>query len=108
MGRYLYLGKYTAEGFSGLLTEGGSAREAATRQLFEALGGTVREYAFTTGTWDFIVLAELPSEAAGLAPAIMASATGTVQITVLPLMEPQTVDQTSQLLAGIQFRAAGH
>lgn len=62
MHTYLYTGRYTADGVRGVIGEGGAAREAATRALFESLGGRIVTYGFVMGEWDFVILAEMPSD----------------------------------------------
>lgn len=107
MAVYLYLGKYTSEGLAGLVKEGGSSREAETRGFFERLGGRVLQYGFTTGPYDFVVLAELPDAVAGLVPSLTVGSTGTASVQTLKLIPPQRLDEAAAKARQTNFRPAG-
>lgn len=107
MHTYLYTGRYTADGVRGVIGEGGAAREAATRALFESLGGRIVTYGFVMGEWDFVILAEMPSDSAAVVPPMMARATGTVEVHVTRVYSSAEIDESSSLARGVSFRAAG-
>jgi hypothetical protein len=58
--KYLFIGKYTAEGARGVLKDGGSKRRQVARNVMESLGGSVEAYYFGFGDDDFYVIADLP------------------------------------------------
>ena len=69
MARYLYQGRYNDDGCRGIVAEGGSGREAETRELFAMLGGEVETYLFAVGPdFDFVIIAEMPDTVAGPEP----------------------------------------
>jgi len=105
--KFLYTGRYTSSGVKGVLEEGGDARSAATRAVFEAVGGRILEYAFCFGEHDFVILADLPDEAAAAIPPMMARASGTVEVTALRLYGPEELASADRA-RGVGFRAAGH
>lgn len=107
MGLYLYIGSYTAEGRKGLLAEGGSFREAATRKLFEAAGGSMDRYLFAVGPFDFVIIAEMPDDKAAIIPSMIANSTGTVSVTTTKLLSPADMDEVARGAQGITFRKAG-
>jgi uncharacterized protein with GYD domain len=107
MGKYLYIGSYTAEGANGLLTEGGTARRAETVRLAESLGGTVEAYYFGFGEDDFYILCDVPDNIAAAAAPLIAGATGTVHVRTIALLTPEELDAVKARAASVRFRAAG-
>lgn len=108
MRKYMYLGTYTGEGIKGVAAEGGTAREEATRALFENLGGRITEYSFMFGAYDFVIIADMPDHSAALVPPMMAGSTGTVRVMTVELLPPAVLDDASRTAKGLAFRAAGH
>ena len=107
MSQYLYIGTYTKDGRSGLVAEGGTARERETRKLFESLGGEVVHYSFAIGAFDFIIIAEVADDVTALVPPMLASTTGTVDVTTTKLLSSEEVDQVATKVREASFRAAG-
>lgn len=108
MPRYLYLGTYTGEGVLGVMSEGGTRREAETRDLFERLGGRVETYLFAVGSdVDFVIIAEMPDAVAAIVPPMLAAAGGKVVVRTTPLLAPDQLDVAAQAARGVSFRAAG-
>lgn len=104
---YLYRGRYTAAGVAGVVAEGGSPREQATRAAFEAAGGRIIHYGFVLGDDDFIILAEMPDDAAAVVPGMLARASGTVEVTAIRVYSPEEIDAAATRARVITFRAAG-
>lgn len=108
MARFLYLGKYTAEGLKGLVAEGGSKRRDATEQMVKSIGGRVLEYDFTVGEYDFILMVEVEDQLAGLVAPLLAGSSGTVRVVTVPLVSPQQMDDVAARAVATSFRPAGH
>lgn len=108
MPRYLYLGRYAAEGCRGVIAEGGTHRETETRAVVEQVGGTVELYQFAFAPdVDFVIVAEMPDSVSALVPPLLAASTGTVEVRGIPLMPPSDVDAATQVARSVVFRAAG-
>lgn len=97
MPKYMFTGSYTAEGARGLLKEGGSGRRAATEKLVKSLGGTLESYYFAFGSDDFILIADLPGNAAAAAGALTAGAAGAINTRTIVLLTPEEVDAATKL-----------
>lgn len=108
MGMHLYLGKYSAAGLKGLLAEGGSAREQATRDIVKQCGGSVVAYGFLQGDHDFFVLAELADDRMALIPPLMAGSSGTVSVSSTRVYTAADLDWIRDQAQGAVFRPAGH
>ena len=105
MAKYLFTGSYTAEGAKGVLAEGGSRRRAATDEIVGSLGGTVEAYYFAFGGDDFYMIADLPGNAAAVAGALTAAASGTMTLRTTVLLTPEDIDEATQLSP--RYRAPG-
>jgi uncharacterized protein with GYD domain len=105
MPKYLVQGSYTVDGTKGLLAEGGSARVAAVRQLFEASGGKLESMYFTFGSDDFVIIAESADDVAASALSLMVTASGAVKIRTTPLIMPEEIDAATQ--QAVSYRPPG-
>jgi uncharacterized protein with GYD domain len=92
MPKYLLEANYVGDGAKGLLKEGGSAREAAVRNLFESMGGKVESFYFAFGKRDVFVIGELPDNAAAAGLALAVNAAGSALCKTTILMTPAEVD----------------
>ena len=93
MPKYLFQGSYSQQGISGVMKEGGSAREAAARDLADSVGGTLESYHFAFGSNDFYAIGELPDHAAAIAVAATAGASGAFShFETIVLMTPAEAD----------------
>lgn len=97
MPKYLFTGTYTAEGVAALLEEGGTSRLAATERMIGSLGGRVVSYDFAMGDADFVLIAELPEDAAALAAAMAGSASGAMRVRTTRLLAPAEIDAVGRL-----------
>ena len=97
MPKYLFTGSYTAEGGRGLLAEGGTGRRAATEKLIASLGGTLETYYFAFGSDDFVLIADLPGNAAAAAGALTAGASGAINVRTIVLLTPEEIDEATRL-----------
>jgi uncharacterized protein with GYD domain len=105
MAKFLVKGSYSTEGTKGLLKEGGSSRKAAVEKMIKGLGGSVEAFYYAFGDTDVFVICDLPDSvtAAGISLAI--NATGTVNVSLVPLLTVQDIDQASKKSVG--YRAPG-
>ena len=55
------MGNYTEQAFQGFLKDPSSDRRAVVEQLTKAMGGTFHSMDIVRGSFDFIVVAEMPS-----------------------------------------------
>lgn len=105
MAKFMITGSYTVEGARGLLAEGGTGRRAATEKLMASLGGKIEAYYFMFGTDDFVLIADLPGNAAVAAGALTASAAGGVRVRTTVLLTPEEIDAAVKLSPA--YRAPG-
>lgn len=105
MPKYLFTGSFTQEGDKGLQAEGGSARVKAVSDLMASLGGSLESYHFAFGGDDYVVVAELPDNAAAAAGALRVSASGAVNNRTVVLLTPEEIDRAVKLSP--TYRAPG-
>ena len=105
MPKYLVQGSYTVDGVKGLLAEGGSARVAAVRQLFESSGGKLESMYFTYGSDDFVIIAESGDDVGAAALSLMVAASGSVEIRTTPLIMPEEIDAAAKQV--VSYRPPG-
>lgn len=106
MPKYLFQGSYSQQGISGVMKEGGSAREAAARELADSVGGTLESYHFAFGSNDFYAIGDLPDHAAAIAVAATAGASGAFShFETIVLMTPQEADAAVERVA--RYRPPG-
>ena len=55
------MGNYTEKAFQGFLKDPKSDRKAVVEQLTKAMGGTMHSMDIVRGSFDFVVVAEMPS-----------------------------------------------
>ena len=55
------MGNYTGKAFQGFLKDPTSDRKAVVEQLTKAMGGTLHSMDIVRGSYDFIVVAEIPT-----------------------------------------------
>jgi uncharacterized protein with GYD domain len=92
MARYLFTASYMAKGVEGLLKEGGSARrEAATRAISSA-GGKLESFYYAFGETDVVGIIDMPDVASAVAASLTINSTGTVNLKLTPLIDPEEVD----------------
>ena len=77
MTTYIVQGRYSTEAIKGMMAKP-EDRTAAVAKLFGAAGGKLISYYLTFGEYDFLCVAEAPSEQAALTGLIVAAAGGGV------------------------------
>lgn len=95
MPKYLWQVTYSAKGASGLLADGGSARQAAITEMVHSVGGTVEACYFGFGAEDLYVIGEVPDEVAAASLSIRTAANGSARSRTIPLLTPEQVDQAA-------------
>lgn len=105
MSHFLFRAHYTQSGIQGLLKEGAASRVKAVGDLVASVGGRVETAYWTFGDDDFILIAEMPSNAAAAAVATRVSASGAVGISTSVLLTAAEVDEARGL--GVTYRAPG-
>lgn len=96
MPKYMFIGRYTAEGARGMMKEGGSGRVRASEQIIGSVGGTVLANYWGFGEDDFYVIAELPDNAAAAAASLAVGGSGAVGLRTVVLMTAEEVDEATR------------
>jgi uncharacterized protein with GYD domain len=96
MPKYLVEVRYTAEGISGLKSDGGSARVSATKALIEKLGGTLECFYFALGDTDAFIVADLPDNATVAAVQMAVNGSGTISSRTVVLLTPSEIDEAAK------------
>ncbi len=105
MAHYLFRAHYTQAGIQGVLKEGAASRLKAVSELVESVGGRVEAAYWAFGDDDFVMIAELPSNAAAAAAATRVSASGAVGISTTVLLTADEIDESRGL--GVTYRPPG-
>ena len=96
MAKYLSQGSYTLEGLRGMLKEGGTGREKATREMVEAAGGRLEAYYFVFGSDDFVLITEFPDNVTSAAVSLFAASSGAVNVRTSVLLTPAEIDEATK------------
>jgi uncharacterized protein with GYD domain len=105
MAKFLVKGSYSTEGTKGLVKEGGSSRKATVEKMIKSLGGSVEAFYYAFGETDVFVICDLPDAVTAAAISLAINATGGVNISLIPLLTVQDVDQASK--KSVVYRAPG-
>lgn len=105
MAHYMFRAHYTQAGIQGVLKEGAASRLKAVAELAGSVGGRVEAAYWAFGDEDFIMIAELPNNAAAAACATRVSASGVAGISTTVLLTAADVDEARGL--GVKYRAPG-
>ena len=73
------MGNYTAKAFQGFLKDPSSDRKAVVKQLTEAMGGTMHSMDIVRGSYDFVVVTDVPSFDDFAAIKLVVEASGAVE-----------------------------
>jgi uncharacterized protein with GYD domain len=93
MAHYLFRARYSQQGIQGVLKEGAASRLKAINDLVASVGGRVEVAYWAFGDDDFIMIAELPGNAAAAAAATRVSASGVGGVTTTVLLTAAEVDE---------------
>jgi uncharacterized protein with GYD domain len=106
MRKYLFHGTYTADGYRGLLGEGGSARIDAARRALASAGGSLEAFYYSCDEEDFYIIVNLPDYVTATAVTLAGNASGTFSIRATELLTPEEMDTAAK--KSIDFRPPGH
>jgi uncharacterized protein with GYD domain len=105
MPKYLFEGKYTAEGAKGLMRDGGTGRRAALEKAIAGAGGRLESVYFAFGGTDVYVLAEMPDNVSAAALALAVGQAGTASTKTIVLLTPEEVDTATK--KAVAYRPPG-
>ena len=105
MPHYLFRARYSQEGITGVLKEGGSSRVTVIERMLEGLGGHAESQYWAFGEDDYILIAELPDNVTAAALAATVAQSGAASITTSPLLTAEEIDQVTQ--RQVQYRPPG-
>jgi uncharacterized protein with GYD domain len=105
MPKYLIEGTYTPEGLKGLAKDKASGRKAAVQAALKSVKGKVESFHFAFGSYDFLVIVDIPDNVSAAAISLAVGTAGLVRLKTIPLL---TVDEVDQALAvTTKYRAPG-
>ena len=92
MAKYMLQVSYTAEGFKGLMKDGGSKRKAAATALVESLGGKLESFYYAFGDCDVFTVVDMPDSATAAAGSLILAGSGAVTTRTTPLLTVEEID----------------
>ena len=105
MRHYMFSGSYSKDGIQGVMKAGAASRREAVEKLFASLDGSLTSLFWTFGEGDFVVIGELPDNAAAAAAAMSIAGAGGSSISTTVLLTEAEVDEARGRTA--DFRAPG-
>lgn len=106
---YISQGKYASDAIRGLMAKP-EDRTEEVQKLISAAGGKLHAFYYTLGEYDYLLIAEAPSEKDVVAAVLVAAATGTVtDVKTTPVITAADMKQCfarAATLAG-KFRPIG-
>ncbi len=99
------MGNYTEKAFQGFLKEPSSDRKAVVEQLTKAMGGTFHSMDIVRGSFDFIVVSEMPSFDDFAAIKLVVEASGAVEN--LTMLEAIDFGKATAKASKIGYKAPG-
>lgn len=106
MPKYLFYGSYTAEGFRGLMEEGGSKRIEAAKRALGSVGGSLEAFYFSFGESHFYILVDLPDNVTTTAVTFAGNVSRTFTINGVALLTAEELDKAIE--KSVDFRPPGH
>ncbi|MBM7804446.1 uncharacterized protein with GYD domain [Geodermatophilus bullaregiensis] len=97
MPRYLFIGRYSAQGSKAVLAAGGTARRAAIEKMVSDLGGRVESFDFAFGSDDVYTIVDLPDTRTATAIALAVNGSGAISLRTVVLTTPEEVDAAGQV-----------
>src|SRR5262245_66242766 len=94
MPHYLFRASYSQDGLRGLLREGAASRVGVIQALIQSLGGRMESCYWAFGADDFLMIAELPDNAAAAAAATTVGAAGAGSISTTVLLTAAEIDES--------------
>jgi uncharacterized protein with GYD domain len=105
MAKYMVKASYTADGTKGLLKEGGSSRKATVEKMIKGIGGSMEAFYYAFGETDVFIICDVPDSTAAAALSLAVNVTGTVNLSMIPLLTVQEIDQACK--KSVAYRAPG-
>ncbi|MEO7229388.1 MAG: GYD domain-containing protein [Candidatus Limnocylindrales bacterium] len=105
MAHFMFRAHYTQSGIQGVLKDGAASRIKAVNELVASVGGRVECAYWAFGDDDFVMIAEMPSNAAAAAAATRVSASGTSGVTTTVLLTADEIDEARGI--GVSYRPPG-
>ena len=99
------MGNYTEKAFQGFLKDPSSDRKAVVDQLTKAMGGTMHSMDIVRGSYDFIVVAEMPSFDDFAAIKLVVESSGAVKN--LTMLEAIDFTKATTKASKIAYKAPG-
>ena len=99
MSKFYILGKYTAKGLGGFVSNPDTDRKAATTALMASAGGKLTGYAGLRGKYDFIVEGEGTFDQAAAAAMVAVSSGAVSDFTILEDVDLNEIAKTAQKMA---------
>ena len=99
------MGNYTEKAFQGFLKDPTSDRKAVVEQLTKAMGGTMHSMDIVRGSYDFIVVSEMPSFDDFAAVKLVVESSGAVRN--LTLLEAIDFTKATTKASKIGYKAPG-
>ena len=105
MPKYLFQATYTAQGFQGLLQEGGSPRRKVFEDLAKEQGGSLESFYYAFGGADLYLTFDLPDTPTAAAVSLTIGAGGALNISTIQLISPEEIDEACRKT--VSYRAPG-
>ena len=99
------MGNYTEKAFQGFLKDPSSDRKAVVEQLTKAMGGTFHSMDIVRGSFDFIVVSEMPSFDDFAAIKLVVESSGAVKN--LTILEAIDFGKATAKASKIAYKAPG-
>ena len=99
MAKFITLGKYTAKGLGGFVSNPSTDRKAATSALAASVGAKVTRYAGLRGKYDFMAEIEGTFEQAAAASMVAVSSGAVSDFTILEDVDLNSIAKTAQKMA---------
>ena len=102
------MGNYTEKAFQGFLKDPTSDRKAVVEQLTKAMGGTMHSMDIVRGSFDFVVVAEMPSFDDFAAIKLVVEGSGAVKnLTMLEAIDFNKATTRASEVASSAYKAPG-
>jgi len=105
MPKYMFEGKYTADGAKAVVRDGGTARRVALEKAITSAGGKLEAMYFAFGGTDVYVIADLPDNVTAASMALTVSQSGVASTNTVVLLTPEEVDMAGK--KSIAYRPPG-
>jgi uncharacterized protein with GYD domain len=105
MPKYLFQANYVGAGIPGLMKDGGTKRVAAAKEALASVGATLDSMYFAFGDTDLFGVIDCPDAATAVAASLLINSSGSVGLSLTPLLTAEEVDAATQKTG--TYRAPG-